>query len=288
MRISIFRWLFRGSRQAAGALFLALLAAAGLPATASSQHAGDVEIFSGAPGGGALVAHFDFDAPVRVARNFCAAGLCLYSSTDPGFITPSGSRPGEGLHALIAGTAVNLHIVSIDAGATLRVGSTTLDAAGKSAALGRAPDLHLHPSWQMTLPDGQTAAREIAFRLSSTSPLYADSAVYRVVVTNQAAVATPTATATHTRTPTATRTHTMTATRTASATATTTATVPPTATPTPTEPIAPLPGDANCDGRLSAADIPALLRARGTGEVTCHGGASLEYLIHALFGETDF
>jgi len=67
-----------------------------------------------------------------------------------------------------------------------------------------------------------------------------------------------------------------------------------TVSPTPTSRI--LRGDANCDGRVSAADWPALLRNIVTGEqASCGGddvngdahvdGADIEALTHATFGQ---
>jgi hypothetical protein len=77
---------------------------------------------------------------------------------------------------------------------------------------------------------------------------------------------TPTRTTTGTRTGTATRTPTSTRTPTTTETPTSTATGSVTPTPSPTATFAPRPGDVNCDGRVSAGDLPALLALLATGD----------------------
>ncbi len=73
-----------------------------------------------------------------------------------------------------------------------------------------------------------------------------------------------------------------------------TTTAPPTPTPTPTT--GPLRGDASCDGRVGAADLPALIGSLGTGERAACGlddvnqdmhvdNADVEALVAAIFDE---
>ncbi len=103
---------------------------------------------------------------------------------------------------------------------------------------------------------------------------------------------------TATRTPTTVAGNTPTATVTAAPSASPSATVPPTPTPTPspTPILAGTRGDANCDGRLSAADMPTLIRNVITGERAACGlddvngdtrvdNSDIQLLIDALFGE---
>lgn len=87
-------------------------------------------------------------------------------------------------------------------------------------------------------------------------------------------MSTPTAIASATAaTPTSAPPATPTATPPATAPATATATPTPTSTPTPS---GPLPGDANCDGRISAADLPALVIALSDGAPMCGADANLD------------
>jgi hypothetical protein len=186
--------------RSASQLILAVGLACTLLAPAAAQHAGDILVGSSAAGGGALVARFAFPAQIALAESFRAGGLTLYGATDPGFDVPAADDPVAGTFRLASGTTVSLELTAIGEGcppshaacASLKVGASTLDAAGESAVLGAMPDLHIHPTWQLTLPDGSTAAATIRFRLTSSSGTYSPSAEYAVAVRNGAASPTPT------------------------------------------------------------------------------------------------
>jgi len=168
---------------------------------------GCMTIWSTEEGGGALTISWDFvhRQQIQTFKSFCAAGQCLYSTIDPGFMTPGGTPP-DGDHSLADGTVVSIEIVAIDAAVTLKVNSTKLTQPGESAELTPpAPDLHTHPAWQLFLPQGQTGTYPLSFKLTTDSARYAESPVYAVVLANlptpTPAAPTPTLTPSMTSTP---------------------------------------------------------------------------------------
>ena len=217
-------------------LALTLLIAGGTPAAA--QHGADISIGSTANGGGALAVQYDFTPKIQLAPSITIGGTTVYTATDPGF--DAILADAAGFFVLDTNTQVAVQLLAFDAGASLKVRTTVLDAVNESAVLGTytnaAPDaLHHHPTWMLTLPNGVYGDYELAFRLTTTSGAYTASQAYAVVLTN----ATPSPTATSSATPSATATTTSNATATALV-----ATATPTATPTP-EPVcaaAPLTG----------------------------------------------
>ena len=217
----------RGVRIALAALALFV----GVPVDAGAQvvDPGDFSIYSTAQGGGALATDFAF-APSEVFQSACLGGFCLYSATDPGFITRDDAPAG--LFPLASGTSVAIEIVSIADEASVLVGSKLLDAAGESASLGVAPGLHLHPTWQVTIPAGGSTASSfpVTFRLT-TSGAYAESQAYTLslFVAGQGPTPGPTPSPSPKPTPTPTP----------AATATPTATPAPTASPKPSATPAP-------------------------------------------------
>lgn len=233
-------------------LFASLLGAAVLLAAAVPGRAcvGSecLQIWSTAPGGGALVVQWRFDAPLVHLGAFCSSGQCQYTAIDPGFIT-STDPPADGFHALADGTRVRVELMGLDAGASVSIDGTRLQAPGASALLGAAPTLHVHPQWRLLLPQGEQGEYALTFRLRSEAAAYADSPDYTVVLTTAPP---PTMTAA------------------------------PSATPTPTvSPAAACAGDCNGDGQvtidelvrgvnlaLSGAGVPcAALDVNGDGEI---------------------
>lgn len=127
-----------------------------------------------------------------------AGGNTLYSSTDPGFdqlLAPAG-----GLFPLPDGVPVRIRLVSSDAGASVKVGSTMLDAPGEQALLGTTPGVHVHPVWQLVLPDGTVAARQLRFQLTTTAGGFATSAAYGLTLANPVPTTTTSVPATTTST----------------------------------------------------------------------------------------
>jgi hypothetical protein len=161
------------------------------PGTVFAQHAGDMLIGSTTPGGGTLALSYDFTKRVRVYESASGGGNVLFSSTDPGWdliVSPSG-----GLFPLASGVAVGVQITAIDPGVSLKIGASTLSAVGQSRALGVAPSIHVHPTWQLVLPAGMQAERRVSFVMTSTAPGHATSAVYTAIVTNTTTTTTTTA-----------------------------------------------------------------------------------------------
>jgi hypothetical protein len=175
-------------------LFGCLLASA-----AAAQHT-DISIYSTADGGGALTTNYDFGDPQLVTSSLpggmCPGGMCFFSSVNPGFDTADGDLPAQSLFALNPGTQVSFAVQAIAVGASVKFGSTILDAPGESVVIGSA-DLHVHPSWQVQAPVGLVGDWPVTFRLTTTAPGYSQSANYTLILTNGAAAptATPTPTA---------------------------------------------------------------------------------------------
>ncbi|MGE3499000.1 MAG: hypothetical protein AB7N53_14020 [Candidatus Binatia bacterium] len=185
-------------------VLLALLLAA-VPASHACVGTACMVIYSTEPGGGALAIEWDFAAKkVQTFRSFCSGGNCLYSTIDPGFI--HGTEPPGELYTVADGTEISLEVVSAAQGVALRLNGEAI-APGMRGLVGTAPDLHNHPSWQITARDGATGDYAIVFKLITDAPAYAESQQYEVLVTNQPtptpSAPTPSATPTATRTPAA-------------------------------------------------------------------------------------
>ncbi len=208
-----------GRRSVLAILIAALLA--GAQAAQACVGASCLQIWSTESGGGALaVSWSSADRRIQTFRSICAAGECLYSVIDPGFILGEAPAPPD-LYPLLDGTAVRVEIVAADATATLRINGVGLREPGDSAALGRSPEIHTHPAWQIRQPEGVVGDHALSFLLRTDSPLYSDSGAFAVVLTN---LATPTPDA-----------------------------PPPTGTPTPTPTSEPRPCRGDCDGDGSVA-----------------------------------
>lgn len=246
------------------ALLRALAVAAivsGLPIDASAQHE-DLSIYSTANGGGALELDPEpGENPVFENGSLCFPSACLYSTTDPGFITPTGDDGS--LFALDAGTEVSLEIVAIDAAVTVKVGAVRLEDPGDSVALGTASSLHVHPEYQVVVPQGTSGDFPVSFRLNATAGAsYASSTVYEMTLRIEGGSATPTPTPTPTASASPTATPTAQPTATSGATATprpsATPTPQPSAGPTPTSALTPTPSPAGtATPRPSGAPTPS-------------------------------
>jgi hypothetical protein len=165
-------------------------------------------IWSTADGGGALTIDWDF-VDRDVVQTFqsipCGGGECRYSTIDPGFMAIA-DEPRAGFFTLVAGTVVTIEIVAIDPAATLRINGVALARAGDHALLGTGGTLHVHPTWQLSTAQGVLGDFPLTFKLTTESPLYAESAPFTVRLTNRPPppTATPTPGAPRTSTPTAT------------------------------------------------------------------------------------
>lgn len=253
------------------AVVLAGLVPVSSRACAQGVHA-DILLFSTASRGGELTVAYDFSAPIELSENICVAGRCLYSNTNPGFNVAASDRPAEGLFLLRDRTQVSIEIVGLDAGVSVKVGSTVLSTAGAKAVIGTAPDVHVHPAWQVAVPPTQRGEFTVRFRLTTNSRFYDPSQVFTLVMRN----GTPEPTATSTPPPSVTATATPSPSALATATATESPTATPSATPTPTSmPLATATQpaasghDGNCDGSVTAADVLALVVAVGRPATAC-------------------
>lgn len=168
---------------------IAALAVSVIAVGVLSAHETDVPemvLGSTTAGGGALTITHDFADPVVVAESFATGGFVLYTSADPSFEVPATDEPEEGLFRLADGTAVTVEATSVDDGVAMKLRGETLDRPGDVVVLGTMPDLHAHPEWQLTLPEGARDCRRFAFRVTTTSATYTASATYEALLTNDA------------------------------------------------------------------------------------------------------
>ncbi len=160
---------------------LAALLLVGAAGAARAQHE-DISIYSTSAGGGSLVGVPAPDAnPVFKNEGLCFPSACLFSTTDPGIVTPSAGDGG--LFPVAPGTGVSLEVVALDAAVSISVGGTTLDAPGESAALGTASSLHVHPVYQVVVPEAEVGEYAVSFRFVASSG-YGVSPTYEMRLTN--------------------------------------------------------------------------------------------------------
>lgn len=159
-------------------LGLALLAPACAPSPDNfpdDEHL-DIAIASTNPGGGALVADYDFEKLIEVTQSASIGGFTLWSGTDPGIGMLDEDEPDRGLYVLDDGVTVSMELVASEGGARFKFGELTIEEPGDSLLLGTTPELHGHGEWQLVLPSETTSGRyELSFKLTTTSPDYADS-----------------------------------------------------------------------------------------------------------------
>lgn len=213
------RWI----RRPFGRALLGVLLCA-LPTQGLAQHE-EINFFSTQDGSGKLTAvDFDQSTPIQVFEALCSGGLCLYTSSAPGVVVPNEDRPAQSLFGLHGPRPVSLEIVSNDAAASVRFGTTVLDQPGESVNLGNGPDLHAHGEWRVIVSQGTYGQFSIRFKVKASG--YTDSDPVQILLSN----------ATPSPTPTATPTPPPTSTPTATPTPTPTPTAPPTASPPPPTP----------------------------------------------------
>jgi hypothetical protein len=159
--------------------------ALGLLATRTFAHTdGVIEIHSSEPGRGALTVSGVPHDVVHANLVVCSGGQCLYENDESAVRAPSTNGHASGEYALVAGTPLRVEIVSIDPGASVKVGSADLDAAGKSTGLGKAHAVHAHPIWRIRAPQGQSSTWRIVLRFTTTASQYDDSDDVEIRVTN--------------------------------------------------------------------------------------------------------
>lgn len=229
------------ARHASALLWVAACLA--LPPLPVWAHGETLLVGASASGGTTLAASFTPPLVASVTASFSAGGLTLSTGQFPSFEWPTATSPAPP-YPLPTGTQVRMQLVAIDAGASVKIGATTLDAPGESAALGgTVPGEHVHPEWQLTLPTGTLASRAVQFVFTATG--YTGSPVYSVTITNaEADTPTPTESATQ-----------------------------PPATPTPTAPVADTPSPTSSPPP-SATPTAAVFACPATPAAgPCHGAA---------------
>lgn len=174
----------RDARRAAAVLLGGLLLS--LP-TASPTRAHETEvpfIYVGATAaaGGALALDHNLGVPIEVAESARVGGFVLYTAEDPAFEPPAHER--DGFFTLAPGTTVTVEITALGPTVAMKLAGVELDRVGASVVLGTAPELHRHPEWQLTLPDGERACQPIGFRLTTDAGAYTASREYTAWLTN--------------------------------------------------------------------------------------------------------
>lgn len=139
------------------------------PITAEDGHI-DLVIGASEPGGGELLADYDFELPLEVFESATIGGFTLWSGADPGFAQAEFDDPNDGFYALADGVTVSLEVTAIQDGMQFRYRGETVSAVGESVALGTVPDLHGHGEWQVALPEGVTTGQyPLSFRFIADS-----------------------------------------------------------------------------------------------------------------------
>lgn len=218
-----------------------------------------LRIWSTADGGGSLSVQWDPAKKVQTYASFCAPdnSQCLYSTIDPGFMAPTqDDDPTDSYYVLRDTTKVRVVIVAADAGLSVNVNGQKLYQPGDNALLGTMPTIHNHPSWQIVVPGDRFGDFNVSYQLATDSPLYAESDVLGLIVTN---VPPPEGTATPTPLP----------------------------TPTPT----PCAGDCTGDGMVTIDELVMCVNMAlgGQGEAACphcdpnaDGGVTIDEVIAAV------
>jgi hypothetical protein len=145
---------------------------------------GCMEIWSTADGGGALTIQYDFTQASQTGSPFCFGSSCISSTPDPGFMAPIDAVPESGYYRLVDGTTVSVVVVDADPGLSMNINGQKLYQPGDTAVLGTMPTIHVHPSWQVVVPEGQFGDFHLSYQLTTDSPTYTESVPWTVTITN--------------------------------------------------------------------------------------------------------
>lgn len=226
---------------------------------------------------------FEFEEIYPLEAGVSIGGFTLYTTIVPSFAWLISPEPvgSPVAYPLKANTQVKFELISISANTAVRINGTRMTTPGQTAVIGDVstdPEAHVHPEWQVTLPEGTIGDFQVGFRLTTTTRSYTTSPVYQINLTNRSA--TPTASPTSTLEAPATATPTSPLAPTASPTSAlpspsptatavppTPTSVPPTASPSatatattaPTEPPA-CEGDCASDGEVTVDDVVKLIQ----------------------------
>jgi hypothetical protein len=142
----------------------------------------DFEMFLGAKaaGEGMLAVDYDFAREVAVPLSVSSGGSNLFVGVDPGFIAILADEPQ--FFVIADGTEVTIELTAADPGASMKLNGVLLDAPGDTAVLGTMPDIHVHPEWQVVLPeDAVLESRTLTFRATAPAP-YAPSTESTIIL----------------------------------------------------------------------------------------------------------
>lgn len=143
----------------------------------------DFDMFLGASasGSGTLAIDYDFGTEVAAPLSLTANGTNLFVAVDPGFNPILTDEPG--FFALAEGTEIAIEVTAVDPGVSMKLNGEILEAPGDSAVLGTMPDVHVHPEWQVALPeDAALETRTITFKATSSSSGYFESDEYTLIL----------------------------------------------------------------------------------------------------------
>jgi uncharacterized repeat protein (TIGR04052 family) len=166
----------------------------------ADEHGGEDDhvefvVGSSSDGGGALVAHPEFDVEEPVPLPFsecfggtgdeCDGGTRLFGAVNPGVEPLEESEPDESLFKLADDTEITLELTAIDAGLVMRLGDAMLDSVGDSVAVGTTPDFHADFETQLTQPGGgePSGTFSASFKLTTSNDQYESSTIATVKFT---------------------------------------------------------------------------------------------------------
>jgi len=147
----------------------------------------EIKVASSADGGGALVAHPEFDVteaiPIIFAECFggsgddCSGGTRLFTTANPGIEPIDPAEPDESLFKVADTTPITLELTALDAGLVFHFGDVTLDHVGATLLLGQVPSFHADLEAQLTQPGGgaPSGTFSASFKLTTTSGQYQSS-----------------------------------------------------------------------------------------------------------------
>jgi hypothetical protein len=96
----------------------------------------------------------------------CEGGTIVYIGTSPGFNDLEVENPAQPIYKLPDGVTVTIELTAVDAGVSLGISGSVLDAPGESALVNTTPELHNHPEWTLVAPAGtHPEDMHIAYRL---------------------------------------------------------------------------------------------------------------------------
>lgn len=124
---------------------------------------------SEADGGRVILKHPLGGEDVVATLSAALGGTAVYGATNPGFNGVRLPDPAHGVFLVPDGMELRLRITSIDPEVAVVMRGGRLDAVGEEAVIGVAPDLHVHPAWQVVVPEGRAGTFHVAFVLMASA-----------------------------------------------------------------------------------------------------------------------